>query len=266
MKTGNNLKEFLDIVSIKWFKENFDDKLTDLKKSILEIPNENADAMAMQIFDVQTLNSYVSEIKANVDSLENYSEIVIFMNKYTLNHKKFQDIFTNKELAKTVENFQQNKDKLTEILLQSHISNSLVMFQNALSANLDLTNKLGADSSLTEIDIEDLEYILIKLLENQIFELNEWSSRFPKFSNKLSQELKNLNESKSILEVADISHTIEHVFMNTISEFLNDTENTQTISSSAEEIVEVNKGVEISEFILIKSSFCAEIYNKFKEK
>lgn len=260
MDKNTNVISFLDDISVKWFKETFSDKLLEIKKSILEIPEDAGESLGIQPFDVKYINLNIAEVIDNLGSIVNMSDIKTFTKKYSLNSIKL----SKENLAETNMVYK-SESELTTIILNAQISNSLVEMNDAFEATTSLKNKLGGETLVKDVDLSDFEYILINSLEKEVTALNEWSVKMPMFSNKIAEDLKIINESQSVLEIAEASHSIEHVFINVISDFLNDDQHQGLLDENKEMLHQVTYGTRISELILTKSSFCEYLYNSFKK-
>lgn len=259
-------KDFIAEISKNWFINYFSKKINFLRNQILE---ERSDEITFttKILDISTIDKLIIEMKENMKKLNNYNDIVIFIEKYTSKKEDIQKTINNqyKNTAFSDGVDTSTQTRLTELLIKEHISEIFKMIKKAFMVVTNIVQKLGENTDIYEIELNDVEYMLNKSIELEVSVLNEWANKNKKESANFLEELKILQSSESILKKADASHLIEHYFINIFSNDL-DIENLLINDAvTTEKIKNISNGVKISELLLTKTSLCEDIYNEFRK-
>ncbi|AHI52877.1 hypothetical protein [Spiroplasma culicicola] len=256
MSNYSVLQEFTFSNSIKWFKEFFSNKLDELKSGLLEAPEH--EMMGDLNLDVTTLNTIFSNIKQSLSEINNFKDLEDFIEEHTIKIQQGQDeqISLQNELVDAIkENPSNIHEKITEIIFKMQVGNIVKTCSKALEISRNLNNKLGIDTSFSEIDIEDINYIIDTELSKSADRLKNWSTQNPNQAENYKDELKILLSDEDIKAKKDAIEIIEHYFSTIIGNEIDDEE----ISNLTPGAIDKNSKIVIfNQGIII----CEELYSK----
>ncbi|QHX36654.1 hypothetical protein [Spiroplasma sp. BIUS-1] len=266
MQNSNNFKEYIDQITVGWFKKFINQKIDNFKTGFLDDTDIGFNDFTP---DVNVTSYMLNKIKLDIEKLNEYSEIKEFISNYSLNIKNNDDLESvgNSAQMELFEALQKNpndiQEKITELIMKMQINNITKNLNKALNVIDSLLSKLGQDSSLDEIDYEDLEYILQSNLDISLEKLKRWSVENPKQSDNFKEELQILESDPDFEKKREASEIIEHYFANIIGQEIDEDEmeniNVNNINEKSKIIV-FNKGIMISEELRGKVELINQIY------
>ncbi|WP_338984263.1 hypothetical protein [Spiroplasma endosymbiont of Diplazon laetatorius] len=266
MQNTNNFKEYIDNISIKWFKQFLNEKIDNFKSGFLE---DNDQGFGDFTPDVNVTNYILNKVKLDIDEISQYSEIKAFISKYSLNIKGNDDLknigdAAQLELLETIQKNPNNiQEKITELIMKMQINNITKNLDKALNVMDSLLSKLGEDTLIEEIEYEDLQYILESNLEKTLEKLKKWNVENPKQSDFYKEEMQIVESDPDFDKKREASEIIEHYFANIIGQEIDENEieglNVEDINEKSKIIV-FNKGIMISEELRGKIELINQIY------
>ncbi|QBQ07684.1 hypothetical protein SGLAD_v1c04850 [Spiroplasma gladiatoris] len=266
----NLLQDFVNNVSQEWFKKFFIDKLDLLKNGLLEAQQ---DFIGDFIPDVNVTNQLLANIKKQVSELKTHDQIDNFIKKNSLQLKVdggFNSEIQSELLNTIKENPTNIQEKITELIIKMQIGNIVKSGSKALEINAILLNKLGNDTSFSEIDREDITYILDTEISKSVEKLKNWSSQNPEQAENYEEELKILLSSDNSEKKEEACEIIEHYFETIIGNEIEE-EDLQKLNpddmDEKSKVIIFNDGVMIAEEVSAKirlSSIFKKILNNKK--
>ncbi|WP_339020144.1 hypothetical protein [Spiroplasma endosymbiont of Atherix ibis] len=269
-----NLKEYIDKISVDWFKKFIIQKIDNFKSSFLD---DNDPGFGSFSPDINVTSYILNNIKSDIEEIKEYNEIKNFIEKYSLNIKNSDDMkniggAAQLELFEIIQKNPNNiQEKITELVIKMQINNIIKNLSKSLNIVDNLMSKLGEDTLLDEIEYEDLKYILEVNLKKTLKKFKIWNIENQKQSDFYKEEMKIVENDPDFDKKREASKIIEHYFENIISQEINENEiseiNVEKINENSKIIV-FNKGIMISEELRGKIELINQIYqnsNLFKK-
>ncbi|AOG60541.1 hypothetical protein SHELI_v1c05900 [Spiroplasma helicoides] len=252
------LQDFIDIISQQWFRKFFNDKLDELKNGLMEGTNDTF--RTEFIPDIELMNQTLVSLKKQAEQLLTMKEITEFIDKNSLKQRskdnKIANIALDEELINSIkENPDKVAEKITELIIKMQIGNILKSSSKAFSMIDSLLNKLGKDTIFSDIDREDVYYILQTEILKSVDKLKEWSINNSKMSKNFEEELIILMSNSKFSIKEDAIEIITHYFDNVINNELTESEiavMSKPEGKEAAKIINYNKGVVICEELTAK--------------
>ncbi len=271
MQNSNNFKKYLDEISVKWFKNFIIEKIESFRNGFIE---DNDPGFGDFTPDLNVTSYILNNVKTDIETISKYSDIKEFIEKYSLNIKNGEDLKSignaaQSELLETIEKNPNNiQEKITELIMKMQINNITKNLDKSLKIIETLLNKLGEDTSINEIEYEDLEYILQKNLEKTLKKLKQWNLENPKQSDFYKEEMAIVENDPDFQKRKEASEIIEHYFGNIIGQEIEENEieglSVENINENSKIII-FNKGIMISEELRGKIELISCIFNNSKE-
>ncbi|AGR42111.1 hypothetical protein [Spiroplasma diminutum] len=274
MENINNFKNYIDEISVNWFKKFINEKIDSFRNGFLE---DNDQGFGDFTPDINVTSYILNKVKIDIENIKQYNEIKNFISKYSLKIKNKDDLISagdaaQLELLETIEKNPNNiQEKITELIMKMQINNITKNLDKSLKILESLLNKLGEETLINEIEYEDLQYILESNLEKTLEKLKKWNIENPKQSDFYKEEMKIVENDPDFEKKREASEIIEHYFGNIIGQEIDEEEmeglNVQNINERSK-IVIFNKGIMISEELRGKIELISQIYknsNQFKK-
>ncbi|AUB31545.1 hypothetical protein [Spiroplasma floricola] len=265
-----NLKEYTDEISVKWFKKFIIEKIDNFKLSFLD---DNDPGFGSFSPDVNVTSYILNNIKLEIEEIKKYEDIKKFIEKYSLNIKNGDDMKNigadaQLELFEIIQKNPSNiQEKITELIMKMQLNNIIKNLSKSLNIIDSLMSKLGEDTLLAEIEYEDLQYILEANLKKTLKKLEIWNMENPKQSDFYKDEMKIVENDPDFEKKREASKIIEHYFENIIGQEINENEideiSVEKINENSKIII-FNKGIMISEELRGKIELIDQIFKSSK--
>ncbi|AKU79747.1 hypothetical protein [Spiroplasma turonicum] len=274
MKSNKNLIEFIDEISAKWFKDYFIKKINLIKSNFL---NDNESDLGGFKLNMSVANFYLNSIKTDLEEIKDYDSMQKFVNKHNFYKMKTDDLKlfseeASEEIAETLDKEGKNiEEKITELIIKMQINNITKNLGNSTKLFNSILNKLGNETSINDIDYEDLKYIIESSYNESLELFKSWSNQNKKQSINYEEELKVLESDDDFIKKLEASEIIEHYFNSIISSEIDDSEisditNIKNVDNN--KIIIFNKGIMSCEELCSKIDLINYLYknenNMFK--
>lgn len=266
MKEANKFKQYIDEISVKWFKKFLTEKIDNFKTGFLD----DKDQVFGDFAPDSNVTSYIlNKVKGEIANIKKYTDVKDFIANYNLNIRNNDDLKSagNAAQSELLETMQKNpnniQEKITELIMKMQINNITKNLNKSLNIIDSLLSKLGEDTLIEEIEYDDLKYILESNLEITLDKLKKWSVENPKQSDFYKEEMKIVESNTDFEKRREASEIIEHYFVNLIGQEIDEKEVENLSIDDIDEkskIIIFNKGIMLSEELRGKIELISSIY------
>ncbi|ATZ18743.1 hypothetical protein ESOMN_v1c03610 [Williamsoniiplasma somnilux] len=191
----STIKSLFDQTIVKWFVDLVSERSQSVRSEFVQMTNELPILIQAGASDLEIesgIQSVISELKL----LKNVEEIKIYCKKNEFNSNEV--MFKNNQISfDTMTQFLQNGESVIKMMLKVQFGSTFAMAIDVIDKFEEVELKLGKETQLLEMEIEDLNYLLNKSLEKWLETLNEFISKNPNDIENIIVEFEQIKNSKT---------------------------------------------------------------------
>ncbi|ATG97408.1 hypothetical protein [Mesoplasma lactucae] len=162
MKTFKNV---IDESSVKWIQDITKKETENIREEFGDIENMNLPiSLPGMSIDKSDLNKEINKLSTEIGYLNNFSDVVAFTNTQKIDFKNSDGQISMGELQKLLggANLMTGDASLAKILVKIQIGRTFKEVESVLSFIREIQNKIGKTTELSEVNEDDVLYLLNK--------------------------------------------------------------------------------------------------------